>query len=247
MGRVIGRAFEVFGRNAGPFLLIAFVLAGLPAFLQQMVLAPASPVQAGAFGAQIVLGFVFSLLKLVLTFVLQGALVTGAVADLNGKKVDLGDMLRRGGSAFLPLLGLAILETLAIGLGFVVLIVPGLILATTWIASIPALVVERTGVFGAFNRSSDLTRGHRWAVFGLIMIYAVIVWIISAAGGAIMIGLSGGLQNMVNGSHWPLIGFSVVFATVFGAIGATAASALYYELRLAREGVAPQTVFETFT
>ena len=46
-------------------------------------------------------------------------------------------------------------------------------MATAWIMAVPAQVVEQPGVFGAIGRSADLTRGHRWPIFGLMIIFAI--------------------------------------------------------------------------
>jgi len=251
IGRVVSNTFAVLGRNAAPFFLLAFILSGLPAFLQQ-VLAGSFGAQGGLpqFGAMFAVNLIFGLVKLVLAFVLQGALVVGAIADLNGKRIDLGAMLARGGEVVLPLFGLAILEGLAIAFGFLLLIIPGLILLTMWAVTVPALVIERTGVFGAFSRSGDLTRNNRWAVFGLLIAYAVVVWVISAISGGIMFAINGGLSGLSNavnyGASIPMAIFVALIGTIFGAISAAGIAVLYYELRLAKEGVAPQAIYETF-
>ncbi len=245
IGRVIGNTFEVLGRNFVPFILVALALSGIPAFVLQML----SFSSGGLSATHSLLSLVFMLIRAVLAFVLQGALVAGAISSLNGNRIDLGAMLSRGASAALPLFGLAILEGLGLVLGFVLLIVPGLILATVWSVAVPALVVEQTGVFGAFTRSGDLTRGRRWSVFGLLVIYAVLAWIVSAIGTAVVMGLGGGISAMAvaGAPSFPLAIFSAIVATLLGALSASGGAALYYELRLTKEGVAPQAVFDTFS
>jgi len=245
MGRVIGNTFEVLGRNFVPFLLVALGLSGIPAFLLQF-LSISTPKMS--LTGPMLTGLV-ALIKGVLSLVLQGTLVSGAISSLNGNRIDLNAMLSRGASAALPLFGLAILEGLGIGLGFLLLIVPGLILATLWSVAAPALVVERTGVFDAFSRSSDLTRGRRWPVFGLLVVYAILTWIVSAISGAILFAVGGGLAAITAGSL-PLFStalFSGIVATVFGALSASGVASLYYELRFTKEGVAPQAVLDTFS
>jgi len=51
---------------------------------------------------------------------------------------------------------------LGVMVGFLFLIVPGVILAICWLVSAPVLVVEKVGVFRAMERSLALTRNHRW-------------------------------------------------------------------------------------
>ena len=45
--------------------------------------------------------------------------------------------------------------------------------------ALPALVIERTGVFGALGRSRALVRGRFWAVLGLLVL-AFLVTLFSA-------------------------------------------------------------------
>jgi len=251
MGRVIGNTFEVLGRNIIPFLLLSLALSGVPAFVQQMF-AVRTTMGLGDVQSSFFIGLGFGLLKLILSFVLQGALVSGAIADLNGKRVDLGAMLTRGSEMVLPLLGLSILQGIAIGFGILLLIVPGLILMTMWAVTVPALVMERKGVMEAFGRSGDLTAGHRWAVFGLMVLYVVIVWIISLVGGGIMVATRFGVDGLAaagggGGSFVVPAILAAVLGTLFGAISSAGVAALYYELRLVRDGVAPQAVFDTFS
>lgn len=252
-GRVIGDTFEVLSRNLVPFLLVALVLAGVPALVQTLVLpSRLSGVSGGAMAAWALGSLVFGIVKALLSFVMQGALVSGAIASLNGSKVDLGDMLARGLSAALPLLGLVILEVLGLMVGMVLLIVPFLILMVVWSVAVPSLVVERTGVIGAFGRSSDLTRGHRWAIFALMLVYGVLILIVTMIMGGVVGAFAG--VTMVAGHLEPGSGvlspiaaiFNAVTATVLGAVSAAGVAALYYHLRLIKEGVAPRSLLDTF-
>ena len=43
-------------------------------------------------------------------------------------------------------------------------LIPPLFLLPLWAVTIPAMMVERTDVGGAFNRSIELTRDRRWLV-----------------------------------------------------------------------------------
>ena len=52
-------------------------------------------------------------------------------------------MHRRRATVIIPLIGLSILVAIGVVLGFVFLIVPGVILYLTWSVAAPALVEER--------------------------------------------------------------------------------------------------------
>ena len=55
-------------------------------------------------------------------------------------------------------------------IGFLLIIVPGLILITIWSVAAPVVVLERPGVFAALGRSRELVRGNGWQVFGVIFV-----------------------------------------------------------------------------
>jgi hypothetical protein len=83
-----------------------------------------------------------------------------------GGRIRLMESLNVSLRQFWPLVGLAFASILT-SLGFV-LIVPGLLLSTIWFVALPACIVERLGPGASLRRSLQLTKGHRWKVFGLM-------------------------------------------------------------------------------
>lgn len=262
MGRVVQRTFAVLGRNFVPFLLVALVLTGLPqlilGWLQMGRTASALAAGGTAVGAASTMNFAIGnagwgllggLVGLVASSLLQAALVTGTVSDLNGRKLSLGEMISAGLPMILPLIGIALLYGLGLVIGFVLLVVPGLILLTVWAVVLPAAVTERTGVFAAFDRSAALTRGHRWSIFGLLVVVGLALILISGVVMALtgVFTHAGFLPGAVPSVMTP--GFVVVSATVRmlqALFSATLIACLYYELRSIKEGVAPQALAQVF-
>ena len=73
---------------------------------------------------------------------------------------------------------------------------PGVLLALAWSVAAPVLVMERTGVFGAFTRSAELTRNHRGAIFALAILAGVVGFIIQAlATGIVRVGRCRGQRH----------------------------------------------------
>jgi hypothetical protein len=69
---------------------------------------------------------------------------------------------------------------IGIAVGFVLLIIPGIILALMWALTIPVAVLEDKGLRDSVNRSAELTKGHRGRIFViyflfLVLFYAVIL------------------------------------------------------------------------
>jgi hypothetical protein len=60
---------------------------------------------------------------------------------------------------FWPLVAVSILLGIGVGIGFVLPIIPGLMLLVIWSVVAPVTVLERVGVLAAFGRSGELVRG----------------------------------------------------------------------------------------
>ncbi|MBA4000427.1 hypothetical protein [Brevundimonas sp.] len=244
LGRVISRTFASIRDNWLLLLVASLVLVGLPSTLaavgQTLVWSQESTTA----------GFLFVTLGTLLYFIgfymLQGTAVKAVVNGFNGKKTDLGVALDVGVRMFFPLLGLGILAGLGMALGFILLIVPGVILAVLWSVAAPAIVIEKRGVFDSFQRSRDLTRGYRWNVFGLLVIYILLAWILEAAIGAVSFATGGAFAGGDGPNLWiNILGGPVV--NVLSAVIATAGVAsLYYELRTVKEGAGPESLASVF-
>lgn len=160
--------------------------------------------------------------------VIYAGIVAGAVAaEREGAGRSLAEILRR-----LPIMRLVIVDlllALVVGLGLVLLLVPG-IMALVWFAlAPPALKLEHLGIPAAFRRSRELVRGRFWLVFWLV------VPILVAGDAATELAESGALSafgEMLAG-HW-------LAATLVNMVAAPpfalAVVVLFYELRGSRPG-----------
>ncbi len=185
VGGVINEALDLYGKHVGVLLgaaALVFVIAGV---IQGIL----------TDDHGIVLRVIASIVGLVAATLYTGFVVT-LVADVRDGKKDftVGQMMSSASHAILRLIGNGILGGIAIGIGFVLLIVPGLYLLTIWAVVAPAIVAERRGVIEAFGRSYELVRGHGWTVFGAIVVaflILIVVGIIFAIIGAAIGDLAG--------------------------------------------------------
>lgn len=239
IGRVIGDTFKVLGRNFVPFAVLSGLFVGLPSVLMLVLQPFAADAQNLRFGPGLFFGW---LVALVTGAILQGALVYGTVQDLNGRRAGVGDILATGLRSFLPVIGVSILFAIALVVGFILLIVPGIMIACAWCVAVPAVVADRTGVFDAFRRSAELTRGNRWRIFGLMVIWIVAVMLLSG-----IVGALGGTVSATGGEATPVaIVVNFIYATLSGLVGAAGTAVLYVELRRARDGLGPEWLSEIF-
>jgi hypothetical protein len=206
-GAVVSRVWEIYRDQFGALFGTAVVLYALQ-FVIYLVL-PA------------VTGIVLVLLFWALSVLYQG-MVVKLVQDVQDGRRDhsVGQLLRSVDPVFWPLVAVSILFGIGVAIGFVLLIVPGLILLVMWSVVAPVTVLERPGVFRAFGRSRVIVRGNGWSVFGVMVILFVIVFLVSIAVGVIASGLGG-------------FGHAVVQWAVNSAIApvtALSASVLYFSL-----------------
>jgi hypothetical protein len=241
VGRVVQRGFSAIGRNAAGFLLMAVVFAGLPNFAMNYVLAANLPTIAGNPFDGSYWGTYAGLLLLTVFagYLLQATVVRMVILDLSGRRPDLGGSLVAALALVLPMIGLAIVSGIGIMLGLMLLIVPGVILYVMWIVAVPILVEERRGVFGSLSRSSELTRGSRWQIFGLVVLFIIFSFVISAVFGLLNIG-----DPFQSPELFALS--SAVVAVISGLVMAAMLASLYFELRTVKEGATSDSLAAIF-
>lgn len=150
-----------------------------------------------------------------------------------------GDMLRQGFRFFAPMLAVQILYVLGMMAATLLLVVPGIILALMWMVAPSALVIERLGIVDAFKRSRALTKGHRWALLGLVVAYFLpliaIEWVIFQI-------TSPGLA-FVAAVRAPINALGVIpsMTVVTSLLSTTAIAAIYMRLRSGHRGAADIT------
>jgi hypothetical protein len=211
-GAVIGKAWDMYKAHWRHLIPIAFVVYVLVSLL---ILVLAS---LGWLGA--VVGFFVSIAGV---FWLQGALVL-AVDDVRDGRADLSisQTLDRVTPHIGTLALAGLLAGIAITIGFILLIVPGLFLLTIWLVIVPAIMLENCGVSESFARSQDLVRGYGWSVFGVIILTVLIF---------IGVGIAFGIVEGVLDSRWLSFVLNIVLQSVTAPFLALAWTITYYELR----------------
>jgi hypothetical protein len=219
IGRVFSRTLTLLSRN----FPIYFAVAAFPAL--PGVLLDSGSADTGTAAVLSLLGF---LGIAVLNPLGQAIILHTAFQDMGGYRVSLSQSVRAALGRWLPLIGLIICTGLAIGVGFLLLIVPGFILMAMWYVAMPACVVERLGVSASMARSSALTKGYRWQIFGMAALIAV------ASG--MVAGVVKGVLGLT-GSGGIVMAGSLASSALAGAFGAIFIVVAYYDLRVAKEGI----------
>ncbi len=192
---VLDEAWRMYKAHAKHLLVIAFVI-----YLVAAVIAALFALAGGTIGA--VLG---SLTEIVAAFLLQATLVK-AVQDVRDGRADMS--IGETVSAATPYIGsvalASIMAGIAITIGLILLIVPGLYLMTIWAVIVPVIVIERSGVLASFGRSHQLVRGRGWHVFATLVLVYVILLVVKLVLGLIFSALphvlGSGLSSVISGT-----------------------------------------------
>jgi hypothetical protein len=230
VGKVLNRTFSVLSRNLLPFCVVT-AIAYLPNILLFRPTASVAP-----SGRTIGLIFAGAIVAMVLGALAEAVVLFGAFEDMRGRKVDLIESTKVGLSRILPVLGVAILVGILTGLSAILLIFPAFIVLTMLFVSMPACIVEQLGPVSSLTRSSQLTKGNRWKVFGLWLVF----WVVAVIANLILkaIGTLGG----------PAVGLILEFAwgALTGAFNAVMVVVTYHDLRVAKEGVDTDQIASVF-
>ncbi len=228
-GKVIGEAFRVFGRNMFTFGGVAVAFYA-PAIAVEMAIssssAPAS-LESARLG---------TMLWNVLGCLVTAGLTRGTLEVLRGRRPALSAMFGSGFGRGLRVLGASILVNLITVLGLIMLVVPGLMAAAgLYVATAAAVAEPDRPVRASIQRSWSLTRGHRWAVLGLGVLFLSIAMAASFAYGAAaeMMGPAGAAVG------------GVVVSMAFG-LQSVAVAVTYHALQAEKEGAAPRDLGAVF-
>jgi hypothetical protein len=146
---------------------------------------------------------------------------------MRGRSPSLGLVLRKSLGAAPAGLGAALLVGLVIAAGTVFLFVPGYIAGATFSVAVPAAVVEHLSPVDALNRSAALTKGHRWRLFGIILIIGLLSMLGIVATIALLRDASAATFALV---------YSIVLLS-FQLWQSISVSVAYHHLRVLKEGV----------
>lgn len=221
VGAVIRKVFHIYVQEAGvlmPAAAVVFVVSGI---LSELLVATGSTA----------LRLLALIVSLVATTLFTG-MVVELVADVQDGRRDssVGQLL----SAVTPVLGQLILVALITGIlegiGFVLLIVPGLILFTIWAVVAPVVVLERVRAIAALGRSRQLVRGNGGQVFAVILLLVIGVLL-----GSLLLDAAASAAGTASG-----LVIRVVVGVLTAPISALAAAVLYFELRTRERDVASE-------
>ena len=239
VGELIDAAIKLY-RSRWKTLMAIVAIALVPiTFLQIFLTRKIGPpfseptVTQAEFESTALIAGVVTVIQVLLVHPFLTAAVAKASVDVYlGRPVLVKPTLRFAVSKIHSILWISILSGLAILLGFVLLIVPGVILLVRYLFGSTVLVVEGRKGTKALGRSWRLAAGHFWKVLGTYVLAVIMAGIVAS-----VLRLPGdALFREIGPAGWPFaaIGFSLaaILTTPFTTLISVL---LYFDLRIRKE------------
>jgi hypothetical protein len=173
IGAAISYGWTKYWQNIGPLILITIIILLIGGAVSGVTTAignalPRIKFTSGTTTYSIGVGFIlFQIVNLVVSAVLAMGLIRATLAVAEGRKPDPSMLFQSEGLG--PYIVASILVAIGVIIGFILLIVPGIILLILW-HFFGYVIVENpttTSATEAMRRSAEITKGHRWELLGL--------------------------------------------------------------------------------
>jgi hypothetical protein len=230
VGSLLSRSVGAYGRNFLTFTMITFV-SNLPvlAWVFWVLWFAGDPEAALDSYSSVAVQIIAPVLALLGT----GAIALGVIEQLRGRRVRVGPMLGAALSRLLPMIGVAIIAGVAIGVGTLLFVIPGIIIMCMLWLAVPVCVLERAGVSDSLSRSYALTEGYKGRIFGFLFLVGLIEGGIALALGFIA---ASGMERPEDFDPTIILYGGTLLSLVTGSLRAVGAAVAYHDIVSEREG-----------
>jgi hypothetical protein len=249
IGDIISTAFDIYKANATSLITIVAIvvvpLSFIGAFLTGVVFAPdevtttdifgnTQTISDTTFGLFVAGAIVGALIAVIISAMLQAAIMRGAALASVGDQLDVEASYRYGFRRLGSVILISILVGLAVAFGFVLLIVPGIIFLVKFSVSIPALIVEDRRGTDAMSRSWNITKGFFWHALGVM----VVAWLVTVVVSWVITAIAA-----IFGDFWIIQWiFSAIGQIITAPFSALVTVLLYIDLRARSESLTGETL-----
>lgn len=235
IGRVYGKTFEVLKKRWLSWALLTAVFSAGPAIIFEAIRWQVGVEDDSVLGAMRGMPGEMPITG-ILAICFNIAAARGVFDFYEARDTAANAWISSISLLFWPCLGLTILINLALMLGFVLLVIPGLFLMTTLAVALPVRVAERKDVDHAMRRSMELTKGSRWQILGVILIAVVAFVALVMINEMLFVGL------------WPYFGTVVLYplAITVAPLSMALLPPVIYEELIALRGGRPNSTAEVF-
>lgn len=227
LGGILTGAADLYHRFPRLFAVLAFGVIA-PWQLALLAITGYGPLHRGPEGLATFL--LVQLLRNCLIGPLISALHVHAVVEIGEARRPTLVTVARHGLLVLPVVAAAeIMANIGIILGFIALLVPGILLAIRWSVVAQVAAIERTDWSDALRRSGELARGHYGHVVAVFLTGALLTFALASLVRLVPLGDTSGAGSVAAGIALNTVTFSFTALTL---------ALLYFDLR-ARPKAAP--------
>lgn len=249
VGRVFQRAIDAVRINPVVIIGLGLLVGAVPSLLLSIISVSVGlgvAATPASFSLARIFGFLFFsvVIAIVVSSFVQAAITRATVSASEGRKASFGECLSAAIRVLLPLIAMAILAGLAVMVGALFFLIPGIIFFLMWSVASPAMVIERGGIIGSLSRSAELTKGSRWKILGMFLVLIIAYWLLSVVIG--VVGLTEYRPNSVGGLTIANLIGSIILGTAFNTAAGVMWPSLYVELRHAKEGTSVESLEQVF-
>jgi uncharacterized membrane protein len=230
VGEILDVSFSLYRRHFATLGTIAVLCSGIPVLLSLYIEA------SGGVLYNLPLTLLHYVIFTVLSSIATAATVFVVSESYLGSPLAVRDALRRATPLFARLIICSLLFAIIVGIGFIFLFIPGIILVCGLLLAFPSLVLESSlSPTGALSRSWSLTRGSRWRMFGLLVTMVLLLYVPLVGLGAIAaVVLPGGARGTSPGTvTLAVVGLlqMLLYPLLYCVL-----TVAYYDLRVRKEG-----------
>jgi uncharacterized membrane protein len=174
IGEALEYGWNTMKTNFGFFIgiiIVSWIVAGIPTVIAVIL-------QENAPG----ISFLFRLAGIVLSTIIQIGIIRIALKFVDGQTPEFNDLFTSFKGYFWRYLGASILFGLIVAGGMLLLIVPGIIWAVKFQYFTYLIIDQNLGVMDSLKKSSDITNGVKWPLFGFAVLLVLINY-----GGAVLL------------------------------------------------------------
>jgi hypothetical protein len=242
-GEILDVAFGIYRRHLSTLITISVLLIALPLLLFGAGIGAMTPAMYGNPASLLGTLLLMLCVYLVLAQFAMGASVLVIGEGYLGRPFTAGEAIRRTVPKLGALVATALLVGLLAFLGFMLLVIPGIILSCGLVVTTQVVMLEAPGgATAAMGRAWSLTRGFRWRMFLLLLVSFVLTFVVvigvnvlvevvfGLLGASVRAGQSPGLTATLAGQAVQLIANTVVTPLPYCIL-----TVAYYDLRVRKE------------
>ncbi len=220
VAEIIAEALDLYQQHPLTFLSLAAAVIA-PYELVVLAATGTGPL-ADSVHQSLVQYYLLLLLDAVVVSPLVSVLHIHAVLTIGqGGRPRLGEVAARALRVLPVAVAAVIVSGAGILLGFVALVIPGIVLALRWAVVAQVAAIEHEGWIPSLRRSAELTRTNYGHIFGLLLLIGVVGLGLSAGVRAIPLGSTSGVASVAAG---------IALRTITASLGALTTAILYFDL-----------------